>query len=259
MGHKTAISWTDGTFNPWWGCTEVGPGCERCYARALDKRVGGDHWGIGKPRRFFSDKHWNEPRRWNAKALEKFGRRMRVFCASMADVFDNEVGQEHRDRLWRLVEETPNLDWLLTTKRIGNAAKMGPEYWPANVWVIITTATQEELDRDARKLRELPVPVKALSVEPQLARVSVLEYPWLDWVICGGESGAHARPFHMEWASQLRQECVTGGIAFHMKQVGAKPHLGGRRCYLKHDKGGDPEEWPASLRVREFPNPEQSA
>jgi protein gp37 len=256
MGEVSAISWTDATFNPWWGCTKVGPGCDHCYAEAFDKRIGGAHWGAGVERRYFGDKHWNEPLKWDRKAA-KTGGRLRVFCASMADVFDNEVAQIHRERLWGVIAQTPNLDWLLTTKRIGNAADMGPAAWPANVWVIITTVNQAELDRDARKLFELSVRVRALSVEPQLDTVSIADYPWLDWVICGGESSHHARPFHIEWASLLQRECAGAGIAFHMKQAGAKPHMGGKRIYLKHDKGGDPSEWPESLRVREFPDERQ--
>src|SRR5258706_450821 len=101
MGERTDISWTDHTFNPWWGCTKVGPGCDHCYAEALALRFG-TRWGVGQPRRFFGDKHWNEPRRWHKKALA-VGNRRRVFCASMADVFDNEVEQEHRERLWSLI------------------------------------------------------------------------------------------------------------------------------------------------------------
>src|SRR6267142_6622676 len=95
MGAETGIAWTDHTFNPWWGCTRVSPGCEHCYAESWDARWssevhpgrGAEHWGPEAPRRFFGETHWNEPRAWNRKALAA-GRLHKVFCASMADVFE---------------------------------------------------------------------------------------------------------------------------------------------------------------------------
>src|SRR5271167_714272 len=118
MGEKTAISWTDHTFNPWWGCTRVSPGCVNCYAETFDKRVFGAegvHWGPGKPRRTFGDKHWNEPLRWNKKAREA-GVYRKVFCASMADIFDVEAPTGERERLWDLIRSTDCLIWQLLTK-----------------------------------------------------------------------------------------------------------------------------------------------
>lgn len=120
MGKDTGITWTDSTFNPWWGCEKVSPGCTNCYAATFDKRVGGDHWGAKAGRRFFGDKHWREPEKWNRDAA-KSGERHRVFCASMADVFeDRDDLVQPRIRLFHLISETPNLDWLLLTKRPEN-------------------------------------------------------------------------------------------------------------------------------------------
>src|SRR4051794_13231176 len=109
MGETTEISWTHSTFNPWWGCAKVSPGCTNCYAESFAKRTGHKVWGVAGERRIFGEKHWNEPRKWNRDA-EKAGERHRVFCASMADVFeDHPIAEVERPKLWRLIEQTP---WL---------------------------------------------------------------------------------------------------------------------------------------------------
>jgi protein gp37 len=254
MGEITTIPWCDHTFNPWWGCTEAGPGCASCYARESDHGWGGDHWGQGKPRRYFGDDHWREPVRWN-RAAEAAGQRRHVFCASMADVFDNEVDQSHRERLWALICATPWLDWLVVTKRIPNALKMLPVDWGdgyPNVWLISTVVTQAEADRDIPRLAAIPARIHGLSIEPQLEAIDLsrfaLDSRW--WVICGGESGAQARPFRLDWARALRDRCAATGTAFFMKQIGSAPE-GVRRA----GKGEDPGEWSEDLRVRQFPVP----
>lgn len=270
MGEKTRISWCDMSFNPWWGCTKVGPGCDACYAEAWDNRVTAQgqprHWGSGIARRYFDDKHWNAPRVWHRKAVSD-GVRRRVFCASMADVFDNEVEQSHRDRLWNLIRSTPMLTWLLVTKRIGNAAKMLPADWTAagpgyaNVWLIATTVNQEELDRDGPKLLAIPAAIHGLSVEPMLGPLDLsrlwLKNPMpshqLSWVICGGESrqpGHEPRVMYEEWAESLRDQCQSVGIAFHMKQAGA---ILARQWRCKDPDGKDPGEWPQAFNLQQFP------
>lgn len=124
MGIETEIAWTDSTFNPWWGCQRVSPGCERCYAETFAKRVGLQVWGPKQERRFFGEKHWREPLRWNEQAA-KAGARRRVFCASMADVFEERLDlAAARARLFGLIRLTPSLDWLLLTKRPENAARL---------------------------------------------------------------------------------------------------------------------------------------
>src|SRR5581483_4117136 len=161
------ISWTHHTFNPWWGCTEISPACDNCYAREWAKRFD-VKWGTGQPRRPASERTWAEPLRWN-RAAERAGERRRVFCASMADVFDNEAPDDLRERLWALIRATPHLDWLLLTKRIGNALKMLPADWwfnYPNIWIGATVATQEEADRDVCKLIQTLARVCFLSIEP---------------------------------------------------------------------------------------------
>lgn len=258
MGETTEIAWTDATFNPWWGCQRVSPGCEHCYAETFSKRVGLKVWGPQAERRFFGAKHWNEPVKWNAKAA-KDGVRKRVFCASMADVFeDREDLVEQRNHLWEVILATPSLDWLLLTKRPENMIRMlpwgpsglGPTPWK-NVWL---GTTVEDQKRGARAdiLREVPGHIRFLSMEPLLEDPGTLDLAGIDWVIVGGESGGGARPFNPSWAKDIVAQCRSAGVACFVKQLGANVlDFSGR---LKDRKGGDWSEWPEDLRVREFPD-----
>lgn len=220
MAENSKISWTDDTFNPWWGCMRVGPGCDNCYAATLDKRTGGDHWdGETLPRRT-GHTNWNKPIRWNKEA-EKTGIRRKVFCASMADVFDNRVPNEWREELWKLISITPMLDWIIVTKRVGNVKKMLPADWGdgyRNVWLLATVVTQKEADRDIPKLMDVPAFNRGLSVEPQIENIKLNE-SGLDWVICGAESGPKRRPFNSDWARTLRDFCILNNIPFFLKQM----------------------------------------
>ena len=252
MAARTSIAWTNKTFNPWWGCVKVSPACDHCYAEAQATRYGHHVWGAGTPRRYFSDKHWAEPLKWHREAMVS-RERVLVFCASMADVFDNEVDQSHRDRLWQLIRETPCLTWQIVTKRIGNAPKMLPADWHngyPNVWLCSTVVTQTEADRDIPKLAVVPARIHGLSIEPQLELIDLtrfgLDSSW--WVICGGESGPRARPFLLDWARSLCDQCAGMGVPFFFKQTGRLPD----GVPIK-GKGEDPSQWPADLRVREFP------
>ena len=223
MAEHSAIEWTDHTFNPWWGCTKVSPACDHCYAEVWARRTGHDVWGAKAPRRFLSDTTWDQPLRWDREA-QRTGRRMRVFCASMADVF--EWGHDlrvPRERLWKLIECTPNLDWLLLTKRPHLVERLAPWHgeWPPNVWLGTTVETQRFADKRIRFLLDIPVRVRFLSCEPLLGPVDLSR--WIDslhWVIAGGESGAGARPTHPDWIRALREQCLNAGIAFHFKQWG---------------------------------------
>lgn len=179
MSENSKIEWTDHTFNPWIGCTKVSPGCDHCYAETWAKRYGTAEWGTGQPRHLTSESNWRQPLKWNREAAAS-GVRKRVFCASLADVFDNEVPEEWRVRLWKLIYDTPHLDWLLLTKRIGNARHMLPlgvfrEGPLANLWLGISVVNQQEADRDIPKLLALPVRIRFLSMEPLLGPVDLSE------------------------------------------------------------------------------------
>lgn len=255
MADNTAIEWADATFNPWMGCEPIGPGCDHCYAKRWVERFGDDF----RRRQRTSPPNWRQPLAWDAKHAAFFadhGRRRRVFCASLADVFDNKVPPEWRRDLFDLIELTPNLDWLLLTKRIGNVhemvrkAKSGD--WLAgrpNVWLGATVVNQAEADRDIRKLLAVPARKRFLSIEPMLGPIDLglqcenwsddivmdpetgayecckaCDYTGvgndIDWVIAGGESGPHARPMHPDWARGLRDQCGATGVPFLFKQWG---------------------------------------
>jgi protein gp37 len=218
MAEVTSISWTDATFNPWIGCTKVSPACDHCYAEAdFDKRKHRVKWGVGNPRS--RTKTWGERLKWNRKAAET-GYRPRVFCASLADVFDKEVPSEWRDDLWQLLRETPNLRWMLLTKRIGNARKMLPQDWPfANAGLMATIADQAEWDRDFAKLMAVPAAWHDVSAEPLLGPIDIGDAR-PDWIITGGESGVQRRPLDMDAVRSIRDQCARNGIAFHHKQNG---------------------------------------
>src|SRR4051812_16427350 len=148
MGMNSKIEWTHHTFNPWWGCVRISPACKHCYAETWAKRVGmNELWGKEAPRRFFTDAHWKEPLKWNREAMLA-GERRRVFCASMADVFEDRADlNQTRERLWGLIEATPHLDWLLLTKRIRHVRKLSPwkGKWPSNIWLGTSTENQNWL------------------------------------------------------------------------------------------------------------------
>ena len=249
MAEKTGITWTDSTFNPWIGCTKVGPGCDHCYAEALmDKRWHKVAWGSGQQRQRTSAANWKQPLLWEreheAFALANDGRRRRVFCASLADVFDNEAPPQWRGELWTLVKATPHLDWLILTKRIGNVRGMAPaEGLPPNVWLGATIVNQEEYDRDAHKLLAVPASVRFLSVEPMLGPIrGVPSIGAFDWVIVGGESGKEARPIKREWIDSLHDQCAWFSVPFFFKQWGGPSATAGG-CDLD---GAQVKAWPVT-------------
>jgi protein gp37 len=234
VGKNSSIEWTHHTFNPWWGCVKISPGCKNCYAEAWSRRVGMSLWGARADRRFFSDSHWREPLRWNAEAVTA-GLRRRVFCASMADVFEPRAELDPwRERLWALIDATPALDWLLLTKRPEQIATTVPWglRWPVNVWLGTTAENQLWASRRIPVLLEHPAVVRFVSCEPLVGSLDLA--PWLggrggiDWAIAGGESGARARPMNPDWPRQLRDQCARAGVAFHFKQWGSwRPHEDG--------------------------------
>lgn len=246
MGQHSKIEWTDHTFNPWVGCTKVSPGCAHCYAeRDMDQRRGFARWGKGQPRVRTSPGNWRTPLRWDRIAGAK-GTRERVFCASLADVFDDEAPVSWRDDLWSLIAACRNLDWLLLTKRPQNIRDFLPASWGdgsgwSNVWLGTTVEDQQRADERIPHLQEIPARVRFLSCEPLLGPVDLAPYlvdsdveggfpdqpgfqgkayGAINWVIAGGESGPHARPMSPTWARSLRDQCQAAGVPFLFKQWG---------------------------------------
>lgn len=229
MAKDSRIEWTQHTFNPWWGCTKVSPGCKYCYAETWAKRIGQHVWGAKAARRELSDSYWRQPIAWNAEAAGA-KERPRVFCASMADVFEDRRDLDgKRQLLWDLIRLTPNLDWLLLTKRPQNVKRFAPwtDVWPENVWLGSTAENQTWLEKRLPFLLRHPARVRFLSCEPLLGSIDLKKAfasanaaGGIDWIIGGGESGHHARPMHPEWIVSLRDQCIEEGVRFHFKQWG---------------------------------------
>lgn len=225
MAENSKIEWTTHTFNPWVGCQKVSAGCDNCYAEALmDKRYGKVQWGPHGERKRTSEANWKLPMRW-AKAVRSGGKRPRVFCASLADVFDNQVPVEWRSDLFDLIASTPELDWLLLTKRPENLVRFWPVGEWKNVWLGTTCEDQPAYDRRWPILRQIPAAVHFISYEPAIGPLRLHNGPdQPDWLICGGESGPGARMMDPNWAAAIKHDCETAGVYFFMKQMtGKKP------------------------------------
>jgi protein gp37 len=254
MAKETGISWTDSTFNPWWGCSKVGPGCDNCYAESLDHRTGGDHWGTDKTPRIMSASNWQKPLNWNRRQeAAKFAwlnddRKRRVFCGSMCDVFDNNAPEGQRERLWPLIHQTSNLNWQLLTKRAPNISRLLPSNWGNgfdNAWIGVTVENRKHGLPRIDVLREIPAVVRFLSIEPLLEDLGRIDLSGIHWVIVGLESGPNARVISPEPVLNIKHQCDEQGVPFFFKQWG-----GHRR-----DKGGcliDGREY------KQFPNTENS-
>lgn len=228
MGAFSKIEWTDHTFNPWIGCTNVSPGCDHCYAEAQNAFRKWTEWGPHGARRRTSAANWKNPLRWEADAtrfLGEHGRRQRVFCASLADWLDNKVPRTWRDDLLDLIEATPSLDWLLLTKRPQNAPKLVRRDWfgRPNVWLGVTAEDAIRYRQRWPLIAQLPAVVRFVSYEPAIAPLGAVDLgigiiP--DWIISGGESGAHARAMQPAWARQVVAACQHLNIALFHKQWG---------------------------------------
>jgi protein gp37 len=241
MAENSGIEWTTHTFNPWIGCTKVSPACDHCYAEAWDKRFDGQRWGPHADRT--RTKTWGNPVKWNRQAADT-GTRPRVFCASLADVFDNHksIQDAWRRELWLLIEQTPNLDWLLLTKRPQNIKTYAPwkwGEWPDNIWIGTTVENQKTAEQRIWPLLQVPARVRFVSCEPLIGPLDltsvanpyaesvnaltgkIADDHWvanLNWVITGGESGTHFRPAKADWFRSLRDQCAASGVPFLFKQ-----------------------------------------
>lgn len=269
MGDKTGIQWTEATWNPVTGCTKVSPGCAHCYAETVTRRFA-SAWGV-------SDKPWtpenaaevvrvrpdrlDQPLRWKRPRL--------VFVNSMSDLFHEQVPDEFIREVYLRMAASPEHTFQVLTKRPerardvlawidGQDEQHGANYfsrWPVrNVWLGVSIENARHTYR-ADVLREIPAAVRFISAEPLLGSLYPAAGPKLnlasiDWVIIGGESGPRARAMVLEWARELVGECAHEGVACFVKQLGS---AAARDLGLRDRKAGDPDEWPADLRVREMP------
>lgn len=322
MGILTKIEWCDHTFNPWRGCSKVSPGCSHCYAEKgslRNPRVLGV-WGANGTRVVASENAesgWGAPVKWDRQAAAD-GVRRRVFCASLADWLEDWRGpiltasgdpytfrfpgesmsiqaemSDVRLRLLDLIARTPNLDYLLLTKRpegwrdrmaevlkvdtFGMTLERGhrmAQDWlngepPPNVWVGTSAEDQERWDERRPHLFAIPARVRFVSYEPALGPVNFglgryalpkhreswpVERNNALWIIVGGESGHNARPFDIAWARWTVEQCRAAGVPVFVKQMGSMPVADSAAVVFRDPKGGNPDEWPEELRVREFPD-----
>jgi protein gp37 len=245
MGENSKIEWTNHTFSPWLGCQKVSAGCDHCYAEGWAKRSGLVKWGPGENRRRTSPTNWKKPLGW-AKIARGHVERPRVFCASLSDWLDNQVDPRWRDDLCSLIAATPELDWLLLTKRPENYRRLAPYAWrlgnpPANVWLGFTAEDQENYDRRWPVMREIDASVLFVSYEPAIGPLTfanMLDRP--DWLICGGETGSGARDMNVDWARDIRDECAASRVRFFMKQMSRRAEI------------------PDDLFIRQFPTPRRA-
>lgn len=222
---NSGISWTHHTFNPWIGCTKISDGCDHCYAeRDWDHRKGLVSWGSGKPRHRTGPANWQQPIRWD-DACRRQGIRQRVFCASLADVFDPEVPDVWREDLFALIKRTPNLDWLLLTKRVGLMAAFFRDFrdaqWPWPHVSLGTSIESQGFNWRGTKLAAIPAARRFVSVEPMLGPIG--DEMWIQAVhevIVGGESGPESRSIKPDWIRELRDNCMARGTGFCFKQWG---------------------------------------
>lgn len=257
MGVETKIQWTHHTFNPWRGCTKVSPGCKNCYAERQSARnpaVLGE-WGPQGTRVLASLNKQHEPLQWSDLLARDYQTKELVFCASLADVFEDWSGQmtdskkrplwvsrsgvatedctysgepftlDHaRKRLWNLINCTPNLVWQLLTKRPENIARMMPWGKWSNVWLGVSVEDQEytwRLDALAEAREHIECPVGFISAEPLLGPLSLWDQlPGVEWVIVGGESGSQARTLYTSWVRSLIAQCQHAQTPIFVKQMG---------------------------------------
>lgn len=229
MGSNSKIEWCHNTFNPWYGCSKVSQACKFCYAVRTAARLG-VKWGDDAPRRAASERMWQQPLVWDRRA-KRTGRRERVFCASLADVFEDRYELEPwRLRLFETIAQTSSLDWLLLTKRPQHIQSMAEPLtqrfggrMPSNVWLGTTVETNEHRER-IQDLVAQPAAVHFVSAEPLLEEIDLRPHlPTLDWIIAGGESGSVAsRPSHPDWVRALRDQCTerVTPVPFFFKQWG---------------------------------------
>lgn len=229
MGKTTSIAWTDHTFWAWFGCNEVSQACDHCYAREWGTRYTSwrGHWGPPRstPRKRTSAGYWREPLKWDRDA-ERDGVRRRVFANDYADTFEvHPQLNPWRQDLWKLIEDTPHLDWQLLTKRPEQIGRMLPAHWIEhprnNVWLGTTAESQRWVDLRIPRLLSVPAVVHFISAEPLFEALDLSHYlnaAGINWVITGGESGAGFRAMDLDWVRSIREQCTAAGVAFFHKQ-----------------------------------------
>jgi len=241
MADRSAIEWTDATWNPVTGCTQVSPGCDHCYALTFSERfrgVPGHHFEQGFDLRLWPERlelplHWKQPRR--------------IFVNSMSDLFHDDVPVEFIRKVFDVMVRADWHTFQVLTKRSGRLARLGQTFpWPSHIWAGVSVESMRYAWR-VDQLRLVPSLVRFISAEPLLGPLNNLDLTGIHWVITGGESGAGFRECNPTWVRSLRDRCVARGIAFFHKQWGGRtPKAGGRLL-----DGRTWDEFPICLKERE--------
>ena len=226
MPDKTAIEWTDATWNPVTGCTKVSPGCAHCYAEAITLRFG--RGGPFLPGKTTILLHWNrlaQPGLWRKPRM--------VFVNSMSDLFHEEVPFSFIKKVFEVMETCSRHTFQVLTKRPTRMLDYaescaGREGRPSHVWAGVSVENQYWADLRIPVLGEVPAPVRFLSCEPLLKPIT-LDLRGIHWVIVGGESGPRARPIDISWVRDIRDQCIAAGVPFFFKQWGGRTSKAGGR------------------------------
>ena len=275
MGEHTKIAWADSTWNPWIGCTHVGPGCDHCYAETQNtyRKWNGGTWGKAAPRKVTAEQTWRDPLNWEQKAragrVGKDAERWLVFAGDLCDIFDRLGDKDARTRMWELFRRTPHLTWLILTKRPQYISKFLPADWGEgyrNVWLGVTVEKRKKGYPRIEALRRVPAALHFVSCEPLLEGLPDIDLTDIDWAIVGGESGSQARPFDIEWARAIKKKCQESSTTFFFKQLGNAPFLNGSRFNLEHRKpsgsrdssGVVLENFPVDLQIQNWPMMQES-
>ena len=238
MGATTAIAWTDATWNPVRGCTQVSPGCAHCYAKTFAERfrgVPGHPFEQGFALRLVPEKlslplSWKQPRM--------------IFVNSVSDLYHEDVPLDYIRRVFEVMDRATQHTFQVLTKRHERLAEIADRLpWAPNIWQGVSVENNRWAVR-ADALRSVPAAVRFLSCEPLLGPLDRLSLEGIQWVIAGGESGPRHRPFRVEWARDLRDRSGAAGIPFFWKQNGGRSAKAGGSLL----DGELRQEWPRSAR-----------
>ncbi|MFL5866685.1 MAG: DUF5131 family protein [Thermoleophilaceae bacterium] len=223
MSDRSAIEWTEATWNPTTGCSKVSPGCAHCYAETFAERwrgIPGHPYEQGFDLRLWPER-LDQPLRWRRPRM--------IFVNSMSDLFHEDIPVESITQVFEVMVEAEQHTFQILTKRPERLAELADELpWPENVWTGVSIENRRFVER-ADNLREVPAAVRFVSAEPLLGPLEGLDLADIHWLIAGGESGPRHRPVRREWIVELRDRCLAEGVAFFFKQWGGhRPKSGGR-------------------------------
>ena len=214
MAFKSKIEWTENTWNPITGCTQISEGCENCYALRMASRLQnmGNAKYVNGFRLTLHEDCLNEPFSWKKPA--------RIFVNSMSDLFHADVPVEYVQRVFTVMNANPQHTFQVLTKRADRFSEIVPLVeWTSNIWLGVTVENSKRKSR-INALRLTPAKVKFVSFEPLLNDVGVIDFSQIDWVIVGGESGWHARPMEQDWVINIKDQCEQQNVLFYFKQWG---------------------------------------